>query len=135
MNINQMIARDKNMTTLNTSLTASGLHAIFTGTERYTLFAPVNLAFSRLSKGELEKLLKQDNQTELDELLKAHLVHGQKKLSELRNGQKLKSINGTELSVEVKDGDVSINGAKVLARNMHASNGIVHSVDKVIKKS
>jgi uncharacterized surface protein with fasciclin (FAS1) repeats len=33
--------------------------------------------------------------------------------------------------VTVKDDEVYINGAKILARNMQGSNGVVHSVDAV----
>jgi uncharacterized surface protein with fasciclin (FAS1) repeats len=49
----------------------------------------------------------------------------------MSNGQKLKTVNGQELSVTAKDGEVYINGAKILARNMQGSNGVVHSMDAV----
>jgi len=34
--------------------------------------------------------------------------------------------------VTVKDGDVYICGAKILARDMQGSNGVIHSIDAVI---
>jgi uncharacterized surface protein with fasciclin (FAS1) repeats len=54
-----------------------------------------------------------------------------KTLADMYDGQKLKTVNGQELLVAVKDGVVRINGAKILARNMQGSNGVVHSMDAI----
>jgi len=52
-------------------------------------------------------------------------------MKDLRDGQKLPTVNGKEVSVTVKDGEVRINGAKILARDRQGSNGVVHSIDGV----
>ena len=52
-------------------------------------------------------------------------------MTDLSNGQKLKTVNGQELSVTVSNDEIRINGAKVLAQNMQGSNGVVHSIDAV----
>jgi uncharacterized surface protein with fasciclin (FAS1) repeats len=33
--------------------------------------------------------------------------------------------------VTIKDGEIHINGAKILARDKQASNGVIHSIDSV----
>jgi uncharacterized surface protein with fasciclin (FAS1) repeats len=41
-------------------------------------------------------------------------------------------LNGQELTVAIKDGVVTINGAKVVAADLAGSNGVIHVVDGVI---
>ena len=52
-------------------------------------------------------------------------------LKDFRNGQTLVTVNGKEVSVTVTDGEVRINGAKILARDRQGSNGVIHSIDAV----
>jgi uncharacterized surface protein with fasciclin (FAS1) repeats len=59
------------------------------------------------------------------------VIAGKKMLRDFRNGQKLKTINGKDVDISVTDGEVSINGAKILSKDRQGSNGIIHSVDAV----
>jgi len=52
-------------------------------------------------------------------------------LKDFRNGQKLKTVNGKDLSITIKDDEVHINGAKILSRDRQGSNGVVHSISSV----
>ena len=51
---------------------------------------------------------------------------------ELTDGKKLKTVNGKELVVQIKDGSVFVNGAKIQGRDIEADNGVIHSMDKVV---
>jgi len=42
-------------------------------------------------------------------------------------------VNGKELSVFIKDGKVSVNGAIIQQRNVKTSNGVIHSLDTVLE--
>jgi len=51
--------------------------------------------------------------------------------SDLKEGQKAKTVQGEEVMISLKGG-ASVNGAKVAKADINASNGVVHVIDKVI---
>jgi uncharacterized surface protein with fasciclin (FAS1) repeats len=56
-------------------------------------------------------------------------------LKDLKEGQKLKDINGKDLNVHVKEGKVSLNGSNIQGQEIQASNGVVYSLDTVMLKN
>jgi uncharacterized surface protein with fasciclin (FAS1) repeats len=134
-NIAQLVNVEKNMTTLKKSVHASGLDQELSGNGPFTVFAPTDIAFGKLDKGIMEKLLKPENKTKLADLLNRHVVSGKINFKDLKDGEKLKTVNGKELLVHVKDGHTSVDGAKILDRDVQASNGVIHSVETVMYKN
>ncbi len=98
----------------------------------YTVFAPTNAAFEALPEGTLEDLLKPENQSDLANILTFHVVPSVALSSYLSDGQKIKTVQGDELTVDITDGVVSINDAKVVTADVQASNGVVHIIDAVL---
>ena len=131
-NIAQLVNVEKNMTTLKKSVLASGLDQVLSGKGPYTIFAPTDVAFGKLDKGILENLLKPENKTKLTDLINHHVVAGKINIRDLKDGEKLKTVNGRELLVHVKDGHTSIEGAKIQGQDVQATNGVLHSVETVI---
>ena len=43
-----------------------------------------------------------------------------------------KTVQGQELSIEVKDGKVFVDGAEVIATDIVTSNGVIHVLDSVV---
>ncbi|HYM95148.1 MAG TPA: fasciclin domain-containing protein [Chitinophagaceae bacterium] len=121
---------NKSLSIMVRSLKAADLEEVLNGHGPFTILAPVNMAFSKLEPGVFDELMKPSNKEKLSAIMSFHVVTG-KNLADMNNGQKLKTVNGQELSVTVRDGEVYINGAKLLARNMQGSNGVVHSMDAV----
>jgi uncharacterized surface protein with fasciclin (FAS1) repeats len=134
-NITQVVNVDKNMTTLKRGVIASGLNKILSGTGPYTVFAPTNLAFEKLESGVVDSLLKPENKANLIEVLNSHVVSGKFNIKDLKDGEKLRTVNGRELLVQVTDGDVSIQGAKIQNGDLQTSNGVIHSLDTVMMKN
>ena len=132
-NITQVVKQDKYLTTLNRGVTASGLDQVLRGTGPFTLFAPSDLAFGKLEGGVIENLLKAENKLKLADLLNHHVVAGKIEFKDLKDGEKLKAMNGKELSVHIKDGKVSVNGATIQQHDVKTSNGVIHSLDTVLK--
>jgi len=132
-NITQVVNADKNMTTLKKSVIAAGLDQVLSGTGPFTVFAPSDLAFEKLDKGVLDNLMKPENKAKLADVLNQHVVAGKINFKDLKDGEKLKTVNGKELSVHVKDGQVTIANAKVQGHDVQTSNGVIHSLDAVIK--
>ena len=132
-NITQVVKQEKYMTTLNRGVTASGLNQLLSGTGPFTLFAPSDLAFEKLEGGAIESLLKAENKLKLANLLNHHVVAGNIEFKDLKDGEKLKTMNGKELSVNIKNGKVSVNGATIQQRDVKTSNGVIHSLDTVLE--
>jgi uncharacterized surface protein with fasciclin (FAS1) repeats len=128
----QIANADRNLSTMSKGLKAANLEETLNGIGPFTILAPVNLAFGNLTPDTFDELVKQsNNNTKLSDILTYHVLTGKKLLKDFRNGQKLQTVNGKEVDVTVKDGEVHINGAKILAKDRQGSNGVVHSVDTV----
>ncbi len=134
-NITQVVNEDKHMTTLKKSVTAAGLDKVLTGAGPYTVFAPTDLAFGKLDKTMLENLLKPESKAKLTDLLNHHVVSGKVNFKDLKDGEKLKTVNGKELKVHVKNGMVTIDDSKIQSHDVPTSNGVIHTVDTVITKA
>lgn len=72
------------------------------------------------------------NEEERSAVFGYHLVPGLVFSSDLKDGMKLKTLQGGELSVRVLDGVVYINAAKVLETDYLIGNGVLHTVDEYI---
>lgn len=118
--------------TLVAAVTAAGLAETLSGTGPFTVFAPTNAAFAALPAGTVDNLLKPENKATLAGILTYHVVAGSLKAADLTDGQKLKTVNGAELTVSIKDGKVMIDGANVTAADLTAGNGVVHVLDAVV---
>jgi uncharacterized surface protein with fasciclin (FAS1) repeats len=134
-NITQVVNAEKSMTILKKSVRASGLDSVLSGAGPYTVFAPSDLAFEKLEKGVLDNLLQPENKAKLADILNYHVVSGKIQFKDLKDGEKLKTLNGKELHVHVKDGQVKIEGAEIKSHDLASSNGVIHSVDMVMLKN
>lgn len=121
-----------NLKTLVAAVKAGGLVETLKGDGPFTVFAPTDAAFAALPKGTLEMLLKPENKDKLVAILTYHVVAGKVMSTDLSNGQKAATVNGEKVSVSIANGTVKISGAKVIAADVKAKNGVVHIIDKVI---
>jgi uncharacterized surface protein with fasciclin (FAS1) repeats len=119
-------------TTLVEAVKAAGLVETLKGAGPFTIFAPTNAAFSALPAGTVEGLLKPEKKADLTKILTFHVVSGSVKAADLKDGQKVKTLQGEELTVSIKDGKVKINGANVTAADLTGSNGVIHVIDAVL---
>lgn len=119
-------------TTLVAAVKAAGLVETLKGAGPFTVFAPTNAAFNALPAGTVDGLLKPESKADLTSILTYHVVAGAVKAADLKDGQKVKTLQGGELTVSIKDGKVMINGANVTAADLAGSNGVVHVIDAVL---
>jgi uncharacterized surface protein with fasciclin (FAS1) repeats len=119
------------LSTLVAALTAADLVTTLEGTGPYTVFAPTDAAFSDI-QSTVDTLLEPDNKTDLQQVLTYHVVPGTYTAADLKDGQKLKTVEGQDLTVSIKDGVVKVNDATVEATDITASNGVVHVINKVL---
>lgn len=118
-------------TTLVTAVKAADLVNVLSNAGPFTVFAPTNAAFAKLPPGTVEGLLKPDKKETLQDILQYHVAVAVYKTDMLQDGQVISMANGGNVTIGVKDGKVTVNGANVLA-SVPASNGIVHVIDGVL---
>ena len=125
-------------TTLAAALEAAGLVETLKGAGPYTVFAPTDAAFEKLPAGTVDTLLK-DPKGDLTQILTYHVVEGEVLAADVvkLDGQKVKTIQGGELTVNVDGDAVSLTDAaggtvNVTATDVDASNGVIHVIDGVL---
>lgn len=131
-NIVENAANSTDHTTLVAAVKAADLAGTLSGAGPFTVFAPTNEAFNKLPAGTVDNLVKPENKEKLTSILTYHVVPGALKAADLTDGQKLKTVEGEELTVSVKDGKVMINGANVTIADVVSSNGVTHVIDAVL---
>jgi len=131
-NIVENASASADHTTLVAAVTAANLGGTLSGAGPFTVFAPTNDAFAKLPAGTVDNLLKPEMKKDLTGVLTYHVVSGAVKAGDLKDGQKIKTLNGGELTVTMKDGKVMINGATVTIADVVSSNGVTHVIDAVL---
>ena len=136
-NIVQNAVNSKDHTTLVAAVKAAGLVPTLEGKGPFTVFAPTNAAFGKLPAGTVDTLVKPENKGTLTKILTYHVVPGKLAASDLKDGMKLKTAEGEELSVKHQGDKVWIVDAKggtsmVTISNVNQSNGVIHVVDTVL---
>jgi uncharacterized surface protein with fasciclin (FAS1) repeats len=117
-----------NFTTLAAALQAAGLVDTLKGPGPFTVFAPTDAAFAKVPKADLDALLK--DKAKLTAVLTYHVVPGTVMAKDVKAG-KVKTVQGSELTVATMGG-VTVDGARVTATDVVASNGVIHVIDSVV---
>ena len=132
-NITQVVNTDKNLRTLKKGVHASDLDQLLSSTGPFTFFAPSDLAFEKLDHGMMIDLLEPQNRPKLTDLLSNHIVNGQINYKDIKDGDTLTTVNGKQLTLQVKNGAVSIGNIPVTQREAKISNGVMHLLDTVMQ--
>lgn len=118
--------------TLAAALTAADLVDTLKGDGPFTVFAPTDAAFAKLPEGTVENLLKPENREQLVSILTYHVVAGKVYAADVVKLTSATTVNGSDVSIKVADGGVSIDNANVIMTDIKASNGVIHVIDTVI---
>uniref|UniRef100_A0A452URL6 Transforming growth factor-beta-induced protein ig-h3 n=1 Tax=Ursus maritimus TaxID=29073 RepID=A0A452URL6_URSMA len=103
------------------------------GPGSFTIFAPSNEAWASLPAEVLDSLVSNVN-IELLNALRYHMVNRRVLTDELKHGMALTSMyqnSGIQIH-HYPNGIVTVNCARLLKADHHATNGVVHLIDKVI---
>lgn len=120
-------------TTLVAAVKAAGLVETLKGEGPFTVFAPTDEAFGKIPASAIQDLLKPENKEKLAGILTYHVVAGEVMAADVVKVKSAKTVNGQEITVKVTEqGDVMINGAKVLKTDIKCGNGVIHVIDSVI---
>lgn len=114
--------------TLVAAVQAAGLVETLKGPGPFTVFAPTDAAFAKLPAGTVEALLK--DKAKLAAILTYHVVPGKVLAKDVKAGP-VKTANGASLTISTANG-VMVDGAKVVATDVMADNGVIHVIDTVV---
>jgi uncharacterized surface protein with fasciclin (FAS1) repeats len=118
-----------NFSTLTNALKAAGMVGTFKGIGPFTFFMPTDEAFAKLPKGMLDGLLK--DRAKLASLINAHVLSGAVLAKDFTPGEP-RSIQGEPLHMAANDSGFTVNGARVSRKEIEASNGVIHAIDRVM---
>ena len=125
-------ASNKSFSTLVTAIKAADLAEALKGKGPFTVFAPTNAAFEKLPDGTLESLLKPENKSKLQAILKYHVVSGRVPAAKVVKMDEAPTLEGSAVSIKVKDDKVMVDKAQVTKTDVKATNGIIHVIDTVL---
>lgn len=113
------------------ALAHAGLVETLQGDGPFTVFAPTDAAFEAagidLSTFDTEA----ENET-LSDILLYHVISGAVDAANVTDGMVATMVNGDNATFAVTNETVMINDANVTTRDVAASNGIIHIIDKVL---
>ncbi|WP_295712952.1 fasciclin domain-containing protein [Mucilaginibacter sp.] len=138
-----VLATTTDFAPLALAVKTADLEATLKGPGPFTIFAPNDVAFSKVPKPTMDDLTK--DHAKLAKLLKYHVVAGKytkadiiKALSAGKGKASLKTIDGEVLNLSVNDKsnlqivDAKGNAAQVISFDTMASNGVVHGLNGVL---
>ena len=128
----EIAVEDGRFTTLVAAVQAAGLVDTLNSDGPFTVFAPTDDAFAALPDGTVESLL-EDPEGDLTQILLYHVVGADVMAADVVELDSAVTVQGEEISIEVVDGSVILNGAvEVIITDIEASNGVIHVIDGVL---
>lgn len=134
----------KDHTTLVAAVKAAGLVETLKSKGPFTVFAPTNSAFDKLSKGTVETLLKPANKAMLTKVLTYHVVagkmdskaiaaaikkgNGKAEFTTVEGGKLWAWMKGNKLVLKDEKGGMST----VTIADVNQKNGVIHVIDTVL---
>ena len=120
---------DRNLSLFSKGIKLAGLEGKLNEIGPFTILGPVNLALRRLMSMTYDQLLEPANKNKLVDFLSGYILSGKKMLADFRNDQRLSTLHGKMVTTTIKNGDIHINGAKILAKDRQGANGVIHLLD------
>jgi len=105
---------------LKETLMQAGLSGVLMDAGSYTFFAPSDVALQQYKSADPGKL---------KAILLSHVVAGQLMPDDFKDGSKLTTLSGKEISVIRKKDQLLLNGVRLTSTGPAARNGVVHQVE------
>ncbi|MBS3802101.1 MAG: fasciclin domain-containing protein [Candidatus Thermoplasmatota archaeon] len=131
-NIVETAIANDNFDTLVSAVVAAGLDTTLSDeSTQFTVFAPTDAAFAELDSEYLNNLVQNDT-ANLTKILTYHVLSGEVLSTDLSDGMTAETVQGSEITVTIEDGNVYVDEAMVTVADVECSNGIIHIINKVI---
>jgi uncharacterized surface protein with fasciclin (FAS1) repeats len=120
-------------TILSKAIDATNMSGVLAATPGLTLFAPTDVAFKALPPAQLAALLDPKNVPILQQVLTYHLVHLDLDTAKFKGAKgPVQSVEKANLVLDGSGPAPMVNDATIIQADVHASNGIIQVVDKVL---
>jgi uncharacterized surface protein with fasciclin (FAS1) repeats len=123
------IARDPELSTLNTLVAQAGLGETFKAPGPITVFAPTNEAFEAVPAKTMDELA--HDPAKLKAVLNYHVLPARLTAADVKNGN-VKTAQGANVALAKAGEYVTVEEAMVQHADIVATNGVVHTVDRVL---
>ncbi len=110
----------------------AGLTETLKGPGPFTLFAPTDEAFSKVSADKMSALTK--DRAALRKAMLYHIIAGKISSADIArlNGKGTRTMEMSEAKVSVNAETIMINNARISQADIAARNGVIHAIDAVI---
>jgi len=126
------IAQQPELSTFNSLVLRSGLTDSLKAAGPYTVFAPTNDAFKTIPVKTMDEL--SHDPAKLKSVLSYHVVPGRLTAAEVKNSS-MKTAQGGNIAISKAGAIVTVEDAMVQQADIMATNGVVHTVDRVLLPS
>uniref|UniRef100_A0A8C5GZ35 Periostin n=1 Tax=Gouania willdenowi TaxID=441366 RepID=A0A8C5GZ35_GOUWI len=122
---------DDDLISFSTAALASGLMDKLGQPGHYTVFAPTNEAFEKLSPGYLERIM--NDKDVIAALVNYHLLNSVQCGEAIMAGSVHETAEGSNIEIGCDGNTLTVNGIKmVLKKDIVATNGVIHLIDEVL---
>lgn len=128
---------NEGLKTIDGALRTTGLDTVLAQGGPYTLFAPSDAAFARLTGDASGRNTIPDSleNEELKNILLHHVVKGSYSDAEIVQMDELETLYGGPLKVIRLDSKLTVDSAYIVHGNREADNGYIHIIDEVLLPS
>ncbi len=133
--LQEIIVNESDVSIFLTALDSAKMSWILRGDQdAYIIFAPINAAFQKeFDEVGLQELLSPENRDELFKLVRKHIVKGRVPYEMMEGGMQAETENRDRLIfLKNEDGEVTVNGARIIKSNIEGSNGFIHSIERIL---
>ena len=128
--VGSAIASNPSFSVLRSALVKADVIGSLDDAPALTVFAPNNLAFSKVPARRLQDLVADPKAFSL--MLRQHVVPGRLSPEQLPGAHK--TLAGGELMVTTEAGGITVNGtARVLCANVQTANATIYVIDTVLR--
>ncbi|XP_070773155.1 periostin-like isoform X2 [Enoplosus armatus] len=130
-NIKDVLDVTDELSSFNAAALASGMMDKLDQPGHYTLFAPTNEAFDRLSPGYLERVM--GDKAVIAALVNYHLLNSVQCSEAIMAGSVYETAEGSTIEIGCDGDSLTVNGIKmVLKKDIVTTNGVIHLIDQVL---
>ena len=127
-----LLRKDERFTTLVSLLDATGLSLAVASSTEYTIFAPVNEAWTKEPYASLVRDSGGDAREALYGILARHVITGKHVSENCRPFSKLRTIHGAPIYLTRSGVDRRISNATITDTDIEGFNGLINAIDTVI---
>ncbi|XP_027129619.1 periostin isoform X2 [Larimichthys crocea] len=129
--IKEVLDVNEDLSSFGTVAMASGMMDKLDQPGHYTLFAPTNEAFDKLSPGYLESIL--GDKDVVKALMNYHLLNSVQCSEAIMAGTVYETAEGSTIEIGCDGDSLTVNGIKmVLKKDIVTTNGVIHLIDQVL---